>query len=168
MTALSARPLSPELYAPYGSVIEASDSRRFVSANMGNAKRYNFLAELENLRPAAKPNLCVFRSSPHKGKSFEAKILERHPFSTQVFLPLAGAGSILAIVALGGDRPDLSTAAAFFVDGSRGISYRPGVWHHPIIALERESDLACLVWEDETRGDCEVQSLPSPLTVALP
>lgn len=167
MTALSARPLSPKLYAPYGSVIEASDAKRFVSANMGSAKRYDFLAELENLRPQARANLCVFRCSPHKGKTYEAKILERHAFSTQVFLPLSGAGPLLALVALGGDAPDLSTLAAFLVDGSRGISYRPGVWHHPIVALDTESDLACLVWEDRTPGDCEVVSLPKPVSVAL-
>lgn len=160
-------PLSLERYAPYGQVVEASAGRRAACANQGTAKRYDFLADLENLRPAAKANLCVFRCSPYAGKHFEAKVLERHKFSTQVFLPLPGAGPVLVIVALGGNDPDPHSLCAFVMDGARGITYRPGVWHHPIVALEKPSDLACLVWEDGSPGDCETVTLPKPVSVAL-
>ena len=64
----------------------------------------------------------------------------------------------LVIVTLGGDAPDLSTLAAFIAHGTEGISYRPGVWHHPMIALDHETDFICLVWEDGSRDDCTIVS----------
>lgn len=161
------RRLTSGAYQPYGSVIAAGQGPRPVAANMGTARRYNFLADLVDLRPGrAKPNLCVFRCSPWTRSVFAAKLLERHLFSTQVFIPMSGAGPFLVIVCLGGDKPNLSTAAAFRAQGA-GISYKPGVWHHPLIALDKPSDFACLVWEDGGAGDCEVSPLDSPVCFSL-
>ena len=42
---------------------------------------------------------------------------------------------------------------------ARGITYKPGVWHHPLIVLDRPADFACLIWEDGSAGDCQVTSL---------
>ncbi len=71
----------------------------------------------------------------------------------------AMAARFLVLVARGGDRPDLSTLAAFLATGTQGVSYHPGVWHHPMIALDREIDFACFVWEDGTDADCTVVDL---------
>ena len=70
-------------------------------------------------------------------------------------------------VEVGGEAPDLSTARAFIASATQGVSYRPGVWHHPMIALDAPIDFTCLVWEDGTDGDCVVSPLPQgALTVA--
>jgi ureidoglycolate lyase len=79
-------------------------------------------------------------------------MLEKHPGSTQAFVPM-NASRYLVVVALGGDAPDLSTLRAFVASAAEAISYRPGVWHHPMIALDRVTDFACLVWEDGTTED---------------
>ena len=164
---MRARPLSAALYRPYGRVIAAGGGKHS-SANMGTARRGDFLAELENKRPGrAKANLCVFRCAPFRGRTFTVKLLERHPKSTQVFIPMTGTRRTLVIVARGGDRPDLSTLAAFVVEGAQGISYRAGVWHHPMIALGAQADLACLVYEDGGAGDCEAVRLAAPVSVRL-
>lgn len=162
---MRARRLTPEAYAPYGRVIAAAGGAK--DANMGTARRWDWLAPLVNGRPRAKANLCVFRCKPFKGRSFPVRVLERHPRSTQVFLPLAGAGRCLVVVARGGAKPDLSTLAAFVMEGARGVSYHPGTWHHPMVALGRTSDLACLVFEDGSQADCEVRPLARPLLVRL-
>ena len=159
------RALTPESYRPYGDVIAAAGGSK--DANMGTARRWDFLTPLVNKRGRAKPNLCVFRCAPYKGRTFPVRLLERHKHSTQVFLPLAGAGRALVIVARGGDKPDLSTLAAFVLEGARGVSYHPGVWHHPMVALGRASDLACLVWEDGSAGDCEVFPLAAGLRPSI-
>jgi ureidoglycolate lyase len=67
----------------------------------------------------------------------------------------------LVLVALGADRPDLATLAAFVATGAQGVSYRPGVWHHPMIALDDAIDFTCFVFEDGSAGDCVVASLPA-------
>jgi ureidoglycolate lyase len=124
-------------------------------ANRGTARRFDRLVALENLRPAsATLNVCVFRCAPRPPPlKIEIALLEKHPASTQVFLPMS-ARRYLVVVALGDARPDLSTLAAFEAAGGQGISYHPGVWHHPMIALDAQADFACLVWEDGSDTDC--------------
>ena len=100
-------------------------------------------------------NVSVFRCAPRTRWPLAVELLEKHPESTQVFVPM-NARRYLAVVALGGDRPDLATLAAFVATGAQGISYHAGVWHHPMIALDSEVDFTCLVWEDGSPGDCTV------------
>lgn len=154
---IAAQPLSPSSYAPYGDVIMASPhGQPGQPANQGSARRFDHLAELVNLRPGhAALNVCVFRCAPRSSAPLSIPLLERHPASTQLFVPM-NARRYLVVVAQGGDRPDLTTLAAFVAHGAQGISYRPGIWHHPMIALDAEADFTCLVWEDGSAGDCDV------------
>lgn len=162
---MRARRLTPAAYRPYGAVVAAAGGAK--DANMGTARRWDRLALLENRRRGATANLCVFRCKPFKGKAFPVQLLERHAKSTQVFLPLAGAGKCLVVVARGGAKPDLATLAAFVMEGAQGVTYKPGVWHHPMVALGKTSDLACLVYEDGSKADCEVFPLAKPVSVRL-
>jgi ureidoglycolate lyase len=126
------------------------------SANQGTARRFDHLASLENLRPGrATLNVAVFRCAPRPPPPLAVGLLEKHPASTQIFIPM-NARRYLVIVALGGALPDLSTLAAFVATGAQGISYFPGVWHHPMIALDGEIDFTCLIWEDGSEDDCTV------------
>jgi len=149
MRTLTAVPLEREAYAPFGDVIAAKPG--FRSANQGTAQKSEHLAELVDRR-GARPNLSVFRCAPRE-VPFEVGLLEKHGASTQVFVPM-NATRYLVIVALGSDEPDLATLRAFVASGVQGITYRPGVWHHPMVALDRETDFFCLVYEDGTEADC--------------
>ena len=153
----------------FGNLIAADDALPFKYANMQTAKRFNNLSEVVNLRPgSADLNLCMFRCSPVAGLPFEIKLLERHEHSTQVFMPMTGGARYLAIVCLGGDKPDLATLKAFEVGEAQGISYYPGVWHYPMTALDSQIDFACLVYEDGTAGDCEIVNFDQPIEIAFP
>lgn len=171
MREIHAHPLTQAQYRNYGDVISTRDDVKPTSANMGTAQRYNFLAALENLRPdTAKANLCLFRSNPQlsaQSTSFEITLLERHRYSAQAFIPMQGAERFLVIVCLGEDRPDLSTLRAFLASGAQGITYKPGVWHHPLIAMDRQTDFACFVWEDGSVEDSDVVKLAASVTVGL-
>ncbi|XXY18608.1 ureidoglycolate lyase [Sorangium sp. So ce216] len=159
-TRIAAQPLSPAAYAPYGDVIMASPhGQAGKPANQGTARRFDHLAGIEDLRPGrAALNVSVFRCAPRSSFPLPIALLEKHPGSTQAFVPMT-ARRYLVVVALGGDRPDLGTLAAFIAQGAQGITYRPGVWHHPMIALDAETDFVCLVWEDGSPGDCAVVEL---------
>ena len=167
---MNATPLNATAYGPFGAVIAARADVRYVRANLGFARRYNFLAPLDSTRSGARPNLCVFCCEPMVPlgeNSFSVTLLERHPFSTQVFIPMAGVGRYLVIVARGESVPDLGTLRAFLATGQQGVTYAPGVWHHPLVALDQSSDFTCLVWEDGSDGDCAVHKLATPLTIAF-
>lgn len=172
MTAAQSRiqtePISREAYSAYGNLIAADENLPFRLVNMGTAKRFNHLADVANLRAdSAKLNLCVFRCSPVTEQGFEIKLLEKHQFSTQVFVPMSSDAKFLVIVCLGKDKPDLSTLKAFEATNGQGISYYPGTWHYPMTAVGRQVDFACLVHENDSAADCEIFTLDSAIEIAL-
>lgn len=165
-SSIKAVPISREAYAPYGSLIAADEALPFRYANMRTAKRFDHLAEIDNLRAeSAKLNLCVFSCSPLIETSLQMKLLEKHQYSTQVFMPMTNNAKFLVIVCLGEDEPDLSTLMCFEAGNGQGISYRPGVWHYPMTAIGERVDFACLVCEDGTKEDCEVHTFENPIEI---
>lgn len=155
---VTARPLTAEAFAPFGQVISAGLSEGS-SANQGTAVRFDWAAQLENARGGARPNLAVFRSQPQQLPR-EVLLLERHPHSSQAFLPLVCARYMVVVAPDGaGGGPDVARVQAFLCAPGQGINYRRGVWHHPMIALDAPADFAMLAWEDGTAGDCQEQAL---------
>ncbi|KAI9480923.1 MAG: Allantoicase [Benjaminiella poitrasii] len=154
-----AEPLTSEAYAPYGDVIHAPGAKSVTSANQGTAEKYHQVAEVNNLFPKGngRMNLCIFHCRPSTELPFTVKLLERHPYSSQAFIPMTDGKvrGYLVIVALNGadDRPDMSTLKAFIATSKQGISYRQGVWHHPMVVLEHEADFVVVVHESGVPND---------------
>jgi hypothetical protein len=63
------------------------------------------------------------------------------------------------------DKPDLSKLYVAVATRNQGISYHPGTWHHPMVALETVTDFACLVHETGGEGDTEVEPLDASVLV---
>ena len=165
---IKARPLERSAYEKYGKIIAGFEDTPYVSANMDTARRYNNLCDLENLRAdKAKLNLCVFECSPVRQIPVQIKLLEKHQYSTQVFLPTSSDALFLTIVCQGKDSPDLDTLTAFVCEGSIGISYYPGIWHYPMTCLDNSVIFNCLVYEDGTKDDCNIFELDTPISIEL-
>jgi ureidoglycolate lyase len=80
---------------------------------------------------------------------------------SQSFIPLAGVPFVV-VVALGdpafqGKQPLESSLAAFWLDGSCGVSFHPGTWHHPLLA-QRAGDFVVLE-RKALEVDCEIKPL---------
>lgn len=160
-------PISSTLYAPYGSLIREGEMASARSANHGTALAWDALATLVNLRGAsARATVSLFRCLPHGSDRLAIRVLERHPASTQMFVPMRSARYAL-IVAEGEHEPDLDTLAAFIVEGAQAITYAPGIWHHPMIALDREADFVNVLFTDGTSSDCEEYRYDEPLAEIL-
>jgi ureidoglycolate lyase len=159
-----ARRLDSASFAPFGDVVSA-DHGPGRDANQGSAKRFDFAARLDNRRDGARANLAVFRSAA-RSMPFEVRLLERHPCSSQLFVPMRCERFLVCVAPEGADGgPDPSRLEAFFGRAGQGVNYLPGVWHHPIVALEGDADLAMLAWEDGSALDCEERWFDEPLLV---
>jgi ureidoglycolate lyase len=157
MRQIHARPLSREAFAPFGDVLEApaEGGRSYFDGGLGNA------------RPGASPSLSLARVAPSAELPLVARVMERHAFSSQTFIPLA-IGRWLVIVApnAAGGGPDASAAEAFLAGPGQGITYRIGTWHHPLTVLDRPAQLAVVMWRDGTAGDEEFVPV-DPFLVAI-
>lgn len=134
---LSANRLDRTVFAPFGDVIEISDDAERRAVNYGMAWRYHDLARLELLANHGCPIVSIFRAMPLP-QPIVVKVMERHPLSSQAFIPL-GSAPYLVIVAPPGPF-DASRLRAFVAAPHQGVNYAPGVWHHYVLALGRESD----------------------------
>lgn len=101
------------------------------------------------------------------GLPLEVKLLERHEFSSQTFVPLY-VGRWLVVVCLhatlGG--PDVAHGRAFIAGPDQGITYRMNTWHHGLTVLDRPGRFAIFMWLDCSSGDEEFVPV-TPFTIRL-
>ena len=139
------KPLTAELFKPYGDVIsiEAASDRR--SINEGHTTRFHDLAHLECAREGGRPILSIFRSRP-KPLPIEIEVMERHPLGSQAFFPLSGHPYLVVVAK---ERPE--DIDVFLASPDQGVNYHANTWHHYSLALGGESDF--LVVDREGPGN---------------
>jgi ureidoglycolate lyase len=138
---LKAAPLTAAAFAPFGDVIEIAgrDSRPI---NEGTCERFDDVAQPDVLAAGGRPLVSIFKAAARR-LPFHVKVLERHPLSSQAFIPLDGL-PFLVVVAERGDAPLSGRIRAFRSSGSQGVNYRRNTWHHALLALERTSHFLVL------------------------
>lgn len=165
MQILKAEPLTRKAFAPFGDVIQADDDVRHFPINNGTTMRYHDLAEVQLRGSDAHAIISIFRGQPF-GLPVDLHMLERHPSGSQAFIPMHGDRFLIAVAPPGEDL-DVSSVRAFFTDGRQGVNYHAGVWHHPLISLDRESDF--LVVDRAGEGsNCDERDLPEPIRLYGP
>jgi ureidoglycolate lyase len=132
--------ISREAFAAFGDVILLEGARTF-ACNQGRAVRHHDLApHVDVTDEGGRAGLSIYRSvaSP---LPFEVMVMERHPLGSQIFIPMTTdpQSRYLIAVAPAGDFR-LEAVRAFVVRGQTGINYFKGVWHLPIVALDRPMD----------------------------
>ncbi len=170
---LALLPITPEAFAPYGWVAEASPSNgsagRFI--NDGSSWRVEAPGGLSLHAAGGAPGLAIFRAQA-RDPAGPWRVLERHRLGTQTFVPMGGARYVVLVAS--GDPPpgappgapppavpDPATLAAFAVGGHQIVTLRPGTWHHGLIALDA-GDFA-VIERIAPDVDCELASLPEPV-----
>jgi len=146
MRSLTPEPLTAAAFAPFGNVIEASDSAVKIEINEGHAIRYDRLAEVDVADGGGTPVISLFRAKPLA--ELVLKSFERHPLGSQSFVPLSGKPYLVAVAPAG--NFDVAKVRAFRAEGHQGVHYLKGVWHHFLLVLE-ESDF--LVVDRAGAGD---------------
>lgn len=161
MQTIKIQPLDAESFASFGEVI-ACKGNDFFHINDQHTERYHALAEAQT---DVKVGLSIFKNIQITEIPFEISMLERHPLGSQAFIPMQGQ-QFLIVVAPGLDheRPDLNQIQAFITDGSQGVNYRAGTWHHPLLTLEAPSDFV-VVDRIGTGPNCDVYSFPEKIRI---
>jgi ureidoglycolate lyase len=149
---VTARPLTAESFAPFGQVLQASG---FAPVRIERA------ASLDNRRgEQAQPNLTIVRYAP-KALPLQASLWERHPHSTQSFVPMAVSRYLVLVCPPADDgAPDIARMTAFVAAPGQGVSYDAGTWHHGMAPLDTPGLFANLIWQDGSAGDCEFHQSP--------
>ncbi|KAG0235534.1 Allantoicase [Actinomortierella wolfii] len=181
---IQAEPITKEAFAPWGSVIEVPEyDPKAIKVNQGTAQKFSHLSYFVNWRPPsdefagaekqiikprqddvapAQANIAIFQCyQPLAKPEVGVKLLERHPYSSQMFVPMGGDGNGGYVVVVAKDKyrdgtPDLSTLKAFTVKNSQGINYKPNVWHHPMIVTGKPVTFLTITHESGVaKDDCE-------------
>lgn len=153
---IRARPLTPGAFAPFGQVLMAL---------YDEPHRAEFAARLENYRVHATLNMAFLRSSPPSGPTV-VRVLERHPYSAQSFVPVQGTRYLVTVCPAGEDgEPDVPQLAAFVAEGHQAVNYAAGVWHAPHAVLDGPGTFIMLRWDVGTAADTELHPLASPVPI---
>jgi ureidoglycolate lyase len=148
-------PLTVEAFRPFGDVLEPP-------AGPG---RVYFETSLHNGRPSAWASLSLSRIVAAKSLPLTAVQMERHPASSQSFVPLAPVPFLVLVAPhAAGGGPDMTRARAFVASDGIGVTYGADVWHHPLTVLEAPAGFAVFMWRDGGAGDEEFVDI-APLTI---
>lgn len=154
---IKAQPLDSASFAPFGTVLRAP----------GDAGRDYFDDGLVNLRTEAKPSLSVARVVEPVVLPFAVKLMERHAFSSQSFVPMQAARWLVVVAPHAADGgPDIKRMQAFIAGPDEGIIFGADIWHHPLTVLDGPGSFAIGMWRAGDDGDEEFFDLPEPVIIS--
>ncbi|MBI2310899.1 MAG: ureidoglycolate lyase [Betaproteobacteria bacterium] len=137
MKKLELKPLERAAFAPYGDVIEL-EGREFFHINDGMVERYHDLAKVDVFEQGGRPLINLLRAKPNTFP-VRVKFVERHPWSSQAFLPLSD-NPFVVVVAPPGDIVSAEELEAFVTNGRQGVNYHRMVWHHILLVPRKPMD----------------------------
>jgi len=156
------KPLTKNAFSAFGDVIEANSDNNNFAINNGFTQRYHDLAKVDVNDNQGHVLINIFRSTPLT-QPIAIKMMERHPYGSQAFIPM-GQNPYLIVVAPAGEF-DTSKIEVFLANSNQGVNYNKGTWHHFCLALGNESEF--LVIDRGGEGDnCEVIELDGSLLIA--
>ena len=158
MVRLIAQPLDAAAFAPFGHVVPRADAalRTIVRPISG----------VQNRRPGVAELRLAWFAVPASVWPMTARLMERHRFSTQSFVP-CGSARWLVLVAphSPGGGPDPTAAKAFVATGAHAVTLLPDTWHHPLTVLETAHFTVLTALADDA-NDEEFHTLSEPIVVS--
>jgi len=145
---LNVQPMTREAFAPFGEMI---GERGGVELDLDGGTA-SVVAQTVEARPL----------------TFD--FLGRHQRTEQVFVPLGGAQSIIAVAAPSADNqdlPDERKMAAFLVDGSCAFKLNRGTWHTSAFPLGERATFLVLDREGTLDEDYDLRDLKTALGVVV-
>jgi len=121
---ISIQPLTAEAFAPFGDVIELSDTPS-VMINRGNCARFHDLAKL-SFTEGGEAGISLFQAKPYT-LPHSLDLVERHPLGSQAFLPMQTQPFLVIVASDENGAP--GKPLAFVTNGCQGVNYHRNTWH---------------------------------------
>ena len=125
MNTITPEPLTPDAFAPFGDVLDATGDFRLI--NEGLCRRHHDRATLDF--GDARAGISIF-SAQARALPYSFDLIERHPDGSQAFLPMT-EHPFLVIVA----TSPKAAPKAFLTNGAQGINLHRGTWHGVLTPL---------------------------------
>lgn len=152
---IHAWPIDAERFAPYGQLIEVPS----------NGTRQDYAGNLSVAAPGLKPNLAVIRAEP-KPMPFSLEAMERHPSSSQAFMPLSAARYLVLVCPGKTDgTPDFDRLEAFTCTGNQAVNYNRNTWHHGMTTIGEAGTFTMFMWDEGNERDTEWARVSEPISV---
>jgi ureidoglycolate lyase len=150
-------PLTPEAAAPFVTVLRARD---------GKFTDVPEVVEKDNV--PGRHAFAILCPQPAASERVSIAILERHPHSTQSFLPIA-AGRWLVLVAptLPDGSPDVAAARAFVAGPEDAICIGRNVWHAGLTVFDRPAEIGMIMWRADAGDDGVLHDLKDPIVLSV-
>lgn len=104
---------------------------------------------------------------PVPADAIPIRFLERHPHSTQSFLPIRLSRWVICVApTLSDGTPDVSRLKAFLAGPGDAICIGRNVWHAPLTVLDGPAEVGMIMWKADAGDDGIVFQLPEPLTLS--
>ena len=123
-------PLTPQSFAPFGDVLDATGDFRLI--NDGLCQRHHDRARLDfapKLNANNRPGLSIFNATPRQ-LPYTFDLIERHPEGSQAFIPMTQNPFLVIVASSPHDKP-----RAFLTNGAQAINLHRGTWHGVLTPL---------------------------------
>ncbi|KEQ16788.1 ureidoglycolate lyase [Endozoicomonas numazuensis] len=160
--ALPIEPLSADSFKPFGDVIEACGNA--MTINQGRCHKFNDLTHIQT-DAEGEVAIHIYHTQAIQ-KPYCIDLLERHPMGSQAFMPLEKQPFLIVVAPDNNQEPDFNNIRCFATDGSQGINYYPGTWHHPLLSMG--SGISYLVIDRKGPGqNCDEVLIPEHLSLTV-
>ena len=128
---LRPEPLTPEAFASFGDVLDASgDPDKII--NQGLCGRYHDRAKLD-FGLDGRAGISIFKAEP-RSFPYELDLMERHPDGSQAFLPMSPVPFLVTVAPDEGGAP--GQPRAFLTAPGQGVNYHRNIWHGVLTPLQ--------------------------------
>lgn len=149
--------LSAKALAPYAIILKAKDGK--------------FTDVPEVLEKGDTPGhhaFAILCPKPAEGGRVSIASLERHPHSTQSFLPLSVGRWIVLVAPTRPDgTPDAANAKAFLAGPEDAVCIARNVWHAGLTVLDQPAEFAMMMWRADAGDDGVVAELDQPIVLNI-
>lgn len=161
---LKVKNLNQKYFSQYGKILGPQDGVPSSSNELFDI----WVGVDEIISRVGVPKLSWFNVKPKR--DFICKKIERHLESSETIIPMHGQ-SIMIVGLSKNSNPeeqlDLGTINAFYLDGTRGINFKPGVWHWIPYPLSDEASFILVRGDEINKKDCEIIDLKEKMNLEL-